>query len=227
MISQVPGRANPPGELGSEPPPSRLGKDASPYPTATNLPSGRTNCPGEPLLSLPKRKKLPHEVPPWVTQGARHFITINCKQRTGSPLLQGTHATDLLDSAAYYEQLGHWYLGLRVVMPDHLHFLATSNLGRGIQATVKAWKRQQARHWGLAWQTGFFEHRLRNDAEFGEKFHYILWNPVRKGLVRSPNDWPFVLERTALGRANRLGEPKSRLGKVATPHLKTENDQEN
>lgn len=97
----------------------RLGRDASP------APSGWANPPGEPGPLLPQRKKLPHEIPSWVKQGTRHFITINCKQRAGNPLLARNTAQALLNSAAFYEQLGHWYLWLMVIMPDHLHLIAT------------------------------------------------------------------------------------------------------
>jgi hypothetical protein len=123
-----------------------------------------------------------------------------------------------LESASVYEQLGHWYLWLMVVMPDHLHLIATFNLDRAIQSTVKAWKSHQAKHLDIKWQSGFFEHRLRNDAEFDEKSHYVRWNPVRKGLVQSLDDWPYVLDRIALGRANPPGEPQPRLGKDASPY---------
>jgi arsenate reductase len=198
----------------------RRGRDALPYPTAAAppTPSGRANPPGEPGPLLPQRKKLPHETPSLVKQGARHFITISCKQRTGAPLLQENNGNALLESAAFYEQLGHWYMWLMVIMPDHLHFIATFNLNREIQDVIKAWKSHQAKHLGIQWQSGFFEHRLRNNAELDEKSHYIRWNPVRKGLVTSPDDWPFVLDRIVLGRANPPGEPKSRLGKDASPY---------
>jgi len=200
----------------------RLGRNASPHPAAVaqSMPSGRENPPGEPRPLLPRRKKLPHEIPSWVKQGARHFITINCKQRTGDPLLASDIPQTLLNSAAHYEQVGRWYLWLMVVMPDHLHFIATFKLDRGIQDIVKAWKSHQAKQLGIDWQSGFFEHRLRDEKEFDEKSHYVRWNPVWKGLAQSPEKWPFVLDRTALGRANPPGEPQSRLGRDASPYLK-------
>ena len=219
------GRANPPGEPGSKTLQARLGKDASPYPTADAkpTPSGRANPPGEPGSRLPERKRLPHEIPSWVKQGARHFITINCQHRIGRPLLLEDVAKALMKSAAYYEQLGHWHLWLLVIMPDHLHFIATFNLDHGIRNVVRAWKSHHAKQLGIEWQSGFFEHRLRNDAEFVEKLHYIRWNPVRKGLVQTPEAWPYVLDRISPGRANPPGEPGSktlqaRLGKDASPY---------
>ena len=106
----------------------------------------------------------------------------------------------LLQSAYHYDRAGNWYLWLMVIMPDHLHLIATFNLDRGLEKTIRAWKGYQTRRHGIQWQSGFFEHRLRNDSEFDEKAKYIQWNPVRKGLVEKPDDWPFTIDRTRLGR---------------------------
>jgi putative transposase len=59
---------------------------------------------------------------------------------------------------------------------------------------VGDWKRYQERELGIAWQDGYFDHRLRNDDEFDEKCHYIRMNPVRRGLCGSPAEWPWVVE---------------------------------
>jgi len=36
------------------------------------------------------------------------------------------------------------------------------------------------------WQDGFFDHLLRSDESYGEKWNYVLQNPVRAGLVSVP-----------------------------------------
>ncbi len=151
--------------------------------------------------SLPKRRILPHDIPSWVTQGERHFITINCKQRGGSPLLQRNIPSKLLDSARAYEKSNLWHLWLMLVMPDHVHFIATFDLNRGIRSTVSDWKRYQSISLGITWQKNFFEHRLRDDESFREKAHYIRMNPVRKGLAKEPCEWEHILDRTAVSKA--------------------------
>lgn len=153
--------------------------------------------------ALPERKKLPHETPSWVHQGEKHFITINYRKRNSNELMK--HSGQLLRSAAHYEQIGKWYLWLMVIMPDHIHFIATFDLTSGLQKTVSSWKRYQATTLSIEWQPDFFEHRLRNQAEFDEKSHYVRMNPVRKGLVRNPDDWPHVLDRISLDGSS-LGE---------------------
>lgn len=44
------------------------------------------------------------------------------------------------------------------------------------------WKRYQNTSLGVVWQDNFFDHRIRNDAEYFEKAEYIRRNPVAKGL---------------------------------------------
>lgn len=159
---------------------------------------------------LPQRKKLPHEIPSWVEQGERHFITINCGKKDGDQLLRDGIATRLLESARFYEETGKWFLWLMLIMPDHIHLIATFDLTTGIKASVSAWKRYQTKILGIAWQADFFEHRLRNQSEFDEKAYYIRMNPVRKNMVRTAEEWPYVVDWTTIrdGSFGELALPK-------------------
>jgi len=38
---------------------------------------------------------------------------------------------------------------------------------------------------------GFFDHVLRNEESYEEKWHYVRENPVRAGLVKDREEWPF------------------------------------
>jgi REP element-mobilizing transposase RayT len=144
---------------------------------------------------LPQRKRLPHEIPPWVGQGARHFITINALQRTRAPFGSDKIASALLLNLLAYEDLERWHLWLAVVMPDHLHFIATFAQDHGLAASIAAWKSYQTKTLKLKFQSGFFEHRLRDEDEFDEKSSYIRENPVRKGLVAKATAWPYLYAR--------------------------------
>jgi putative transposase len=79
---------------------------------------------------------------------------------------------------------------LVVLMPDHLHTMMSFNPVPGMRKTVSAWKQLAARRWRIKWQRDFFDHRLRNDREYSEKFAYVSENPVRAGLVAQAKDWP-------------------------------------
>jgi REP element-mobilizing transposase RayT len=146
-------------------------------------------------IQLPQRKKLPHNIPAWVPDGARYFITINCRARGRNQLCKESVATALLTSVDRYAQLGHWYPWLFIVMPDHVHLIASINRAHGLRRIIAAWKSYQAKQLGIVWQAGFFEHRLRTADEFVEKAVYIRRNPVRKGLATDEAVWPYLWER--------------------------------
>ena len=197
---ELQGGASPLGE------PQRLAEDGSPHP-----PGEPTNCQGQ---GLPARRKLPHGLPPFPVLGPIvQFVTINAAERGGTPFL--AVAEKMLDAARFYHEHGRWFLSLFLVMPDHLHMLATFPSGSG-KATCGAWKGFLRKTLGIRFQSDCFEHRIRNESEFAEKWHYIRENPVRKGLVDMPDEWPYWIAFGAWtgrqigglkGRASPQGEP--------------------
>ena len=77
-------------------------------------------------------------------------------------------------------------------MPDHLHVIIAFPREPGLKTAVKNWKRYAAREYRVRWQRDFFDHRLRDHHQLEEKTAYILANPIRKGLVKRPEDWPWI-----------------------------------
>jgi REP element-mobilizing transposase RayT len=137
----------------------------------------------------PIRRRLPHEIPSWVPDGEIYFLTICALDRGVSVLVD--RAGELVDAAVTYHEIGRWHLRLFVMMPDHVHLLASFPANPGLRATVSAWKSFTAKKAGFHWQTDFFEHRLRADESFDEKAHYIRMNPERAGLCEDWMDWPY------------------------------------
>ena len=41
------------------------------------------------------------------------------------------------------------------------------------------------------WQKGFFDHVMRSEESYSEKWLYVAENPVRKKLAAHPEDWPY------------------------------------
>ncbi|HMP76297.1 MAG TPA: hypothetical protein PKE12_08380 [Kiritimatiellia bacterium] len=127
--------------------------------------------------------------------GSRYFITVNCKARGINALCANGVSLRLLESVTAYEQRGLWFIFVMMVMPDHLHLIASFPREPGLLTTMQSWKRYFARTCGIDWQSGFFEHRLRNEPEFDEKMSYVLLNPVRKLLASSTENWPHKFVR--------------------------------
>lgn len=98
-----------------------------------------------------------------------------------------------------------------VLMPDHLHCIWTLPPGDSDFSTrwslikrrvsmalgeclhVEAWmSASKVKHReSTLWQRRYFEHTLRDDADFARCVDYIHYNPVRHGHVDRIVDWPW------------------------------------
>jgi REP element-mobilizing transposase RayT len=83
-------------------------------------------------------------------------------------------------------------------MPDHAHLLVegtcdTSDFPHLIKsAKQRSAQSFAARHKHALWQEGFYDRVLRPEDDPKQIARYIIENPVRAGLVRSPIDYPLL-----------------------------------
>jgi putative transposase len=141
------------------------------------------------------RRALPHDPPHFIgTFGAIFFITICCQPKGTNQLCRSGIAKILFDAARSYYERHYWGVPILLLMPDHLHMLASFGSDLGMKKVIANWKRYTANHAGIRWQRDFFDHRLRNDESFDQKAAYILQNPVRARLVTRIEDWPYQLQ---------------------------------
>ena len=97
-------------------------------------------------------------------------------------------------------------VGRYVIMPDHLHLFVRgddnfvlANWVKGLKRTVSAsFPKEQNRS---LWQPGFFDHLLRSDESYAQKWEYVRENPARAGLVNHSEDWPYQGEFVVIDRA--------------------------
>ena len=126
------------------------------------------------------------------------FLTVCTKDR--SPWLTNRTVQDAL--IGLWNKGDAWLVGEYMLMPDHLHlFCAPRDLSFTLQQWVTWWKRQfSCLHLPDtgAWQRDYWDTRLRRGENYAQKWHYVRNNPMRKGLVKSPDDWPYQ------GRLNDL-----------------------
>jgi REP element-mobilizing transposase RayT len=54
------------------------------------------------------------------------------------------------------------------------------------------------------WQKGFFDHVLRSEESYSEKWLYVVENPVRKGLVKQAGEWSFQGEIYSLAACGHV-----------------------
>src|SRR5262245_44977873 len=98
-------------------------------------------------------------------------------------------------------------IGRYVIMPDHVHFFCRAEIAaKTLSDFVGNWKSWTSRAIKplsrprsapaatTLWQREFFDHILRSNESYAEKWNYVRENPVRAGLVQSADDWPYAGE---------------------------------
>jgi putative transposase len=88
-------------------------------------------------------------------------------------------------------------LGRYTIMPDHIHLFIAPGLEGDLSLTVQLMKRAlgaSLRKAGIDkpyWQPGFFDRLLRRSDSYSAKWDYVRENPVRAGLVKEADEWPY------------------------------------
>ena len=137
------------------------------------------------------RKTLPHDPPLGLGVGGQLFLlTICALDRAARPLIREDVVEILLEAARRRHEMGLWHVRMLLVMPDHVHGLVVIPEEGSLRHPVADWKRWTSTKGKFAWQRDFFDHRLRSEESASEKADYILQNPVRAGLVETPDQWP-------------------------------------
>ncbi len=99
-----------------------------------------------------------------------------------------------------------WAVGRYVIMPDHVHLFCRAELGaKALPVFMQRWKewssKRMARELALSrtiWQEEFFDHVLRSSESYSQKWDYVRENPVRAGLVKTADEWPWQGEIESL-----------------------------
>ena len=159
-------------------------------------------------VALRKRKHLPRLDCILVRGAPVYFITV-CVESRARVLADHAVAEVLTEAWRHSWEAHGWMIGRYLVMPDHVHFFASPGLdtARDLSVFMGCWKRattirirklQAAGHRRmprpserpLAGQKEFFDHLLRSDESYAQKWDYVRQNPVRAGLVSDPDGWP-------------------------------------
>ncbi|ABF42478.1 protein of unknown function DUF1568 [Candidatus Koribacter versatilis Ellin345] len=126
--------------------------------------------------------------------GQSHFITFSCYHRL--PYLSSTSAKQqfelsLEDTRVRYGMPVAGY----VVMPEHVHLLVwepqRSNLATALQSIKQSVSRLLIGGREHFWQKRYYDFNVRAADKFWEKLHYLHQNPVKRGLVKSPEQWTW------------------------------------
>ncbi|MBS0567562.1 MAG: transposase [Proteobacteria bacterium] len=138
--------------------------------------------------------------------GGTWFFTVNLLRRHGNDLL--VRHIDLLRRAIAKVRVRHPFtIHGWVVLPDHLHCVISLPAGdsdfatrwrliklefsKGIARTEPRSATRIRRGERGIWQRRYWEHLIRDEADFAAHVDYVHINPVKHGHVTRVADWPF------------------------------------
>jgi putative transposase len=182
------------------------------------------------------------------SQRCLHFITFSCYQRR--KLLDSVAARNTFEHEL--ERIRGWYgcfVTGYVVMPEHVHLLLSEPERGKLSLVLQMLKQITSRRLKPPdqprfWQVRYYDFPAWSEAKRIEKLRYIHRNPVKRGLVQSPEDWKWssfahyatgvegavevesqwtARRREQMGTvptASKAHPPAKSAGRVGQPHFK-------
>ena len=147
-----------------------------------------------------KRRNLPH----WQQPGSIYFLTWRLK---GEGSLNSEEKTMVFQALRYWDAI-KWTLYAAVVMPNHVHVIAQpltlpdgrainlSNIIHSVKTFTARTINAQRGVQGAFWQDERYDRIIRDESELLQKWQYLRFNPVERGLASSPEDYPWLYEKS-------------------------------
>ena len=138
--------------------------------------------------------------------GGTYFFTVNLLQRHGNDLLV-RHIDVLRETIRSVQSRHPFEIHGWVVLPEHIHCvlqfpendpnfatrwrLIKMGFSKALPKTERLSKVRANRGERGIWQRRYWEHLIRDDADFAAHMDYVHFNPVKHELVKRVADWPF------------------------------------
>jgi len=124
-----------------------------------------------------------------------HFLTFSCYHRRPNFLSADACATFVSALERVRQHHDRCVYGY-VIMPEHVHLLVNEPERSNLAQAIKSLKQGVARRLALRaadsfWQARYYDFNVWSERKFVEKLRYIHRNPVKRGLVARPEDWPW------------------------------------
>jgi REP element-mobilizing transposase RayT len=119
-------------------------------------------------------------------------------QGHGSCYLKNPRVAKLVQEAIIFFDTDKYLLSGWVVMPNHVHLVTIPLPGKRlakIMQSLKSFTANEANKLlgreGTFWMPDYFDRYIRNQRHLVAAIVYVENNPVKAGLCKRPEDWPF------------------------------------
>jgi putative transposase len=117
----------------------------------------------------------------------------------GSCILREPHIAGIVQSAFLLFDGNRYRLIAWVVMPNHVHVLIQPIAPWTVARIVASWKTFTGRKFckigavssALVWHREYWDRYIRNQEHLAQAIEYIHKNPVKAGLVKKAERWPW------------------------------------
>lgn len=113
----------------------------------------------------------------------------------GSSFMKDDRVAELVKNALQHFDGQRYALAAWCVMPNHVHVVMQTLGGTGLSDILHSWKSFSSKEAnkllnrsGEFWQAEYYDHLIRNDADFRHAVRYVLDNPTKAGL----KNWKWV-----------------------------------
>ncbi|MCX6834546.1 MAG: transposase [candidate division Zixibacteria bacterium] len=128
-------------------------------------------------------------------QSSLYFIT--CVTYDRRPILV-EHSDLFLSSLNRMKAAVDFTLHAWVILPDHFHLIldvGEVDISKTMQRIKLSFSADYRKRCGLkegrVWQARFWDHIVRDQADFNRHLDYIHYNPVKHGITAAPMKWRF------------------------------------
>ena len=125
----------------------------------------------------------------------------------GKAWLADPYLADMIQDAFFFHAGQRYVLHAWVVMPTHAHTLLTPLPGEPLSRILHSCKSYTSnkantylRRHGPFWMHESFDRFLRDERHFITEINYIEQNPVKAGLCKCAQDWPWSSARHDFNR---------------------------
>ena len=138
-------------------------------------------------------------------KGGCYFFTVNLLERNNTLLVD---QIDLLrESVRLCQQKRPFHINAWVVLPEHMHCIWTlpegdddfsnrwkmikTQFSKGLPKNERRSKVRIKRGERGIWQRHYWEHLIRDEADYRRHVDYVHVNPLKHGYVQRVQDWPY------------------------------------
>jgi putative transposase len=144
------------------------------------------------------------------TPGATYFFTVVTYRRRAFMFDEDVRIA-LREAITKVRRQYPFQIDAWVLLPDHLHTIWTLPPGDARfslrwqqikrDVTLRCGERLHRVEWmsdskikhreSTLWQRRYWEHQIRDEADYERHMDYLHYNPVKHGLVKQARDWPY------------------------------------